>query len=76
MFKILNILIFIFSLIPIPIEVFARCAVCYTKGLSGASIALIVIISSFTLLFFYETQSFFFFLGWTTERPSCLEAYE
>ena len=32
--------------------VFARCAVCYTKGLSGASIAVIVIISSFTLLFF------------------------
>ena len=51
MFKILNILIFIFSLIAIPIEVFARCAVCYTKGLSGASIALIIIISSFILLF-------------------------
>ena len=32
--------------------VFARCAVCYTNGLSGASIALIVIISSFLLLFF------------------------
>ena len=31
---------------------FARCAVCYTNGLSGASIALIVIISSFLLLFF------------------------
>ena len=31
---------------------FARCAVCYTKGLSGASIAVIVIISSFTVLFF------------------------
>ena len=52
MFKILNILIFIFSLIAIPIEVFARCAVCYTKGLSGASIAVIVIVSSFTMLFF------------------------
>jgi len=51
MFKILNILIFIFSLIAIPIEVFARCAVCYTKGLSGASIALIIILSSFILLF-------------------------
>ena len=35
-----------------PMPVFARCAVCYTKGLSGASIAVIVIISSFTLLFF------------------------
>ena len=34
------------------IPTFARCAICYTKGLSGASIALIVIISSFTLLFF------------------------
>ena len=31
---------------------FARCAVCYTKGLSGASIAVIVIISSFTVFFF------------------------
>ena len=31
--------------------VFARCAVCYTKGLSGASIALIVIIVSAILLF-------------------------
>ena len=51
MFKILNILIFIFSLIAIPLEVFARCAVCYTKGLSGASIALIIILSSFILLF-------------------------
>ena len=35
-----------------PISAFARCAVCYTKGLSGASIAVIVIISSFTMLFF------------------------
>jgi len=35
-----------------PIPVFARCAVCYTKGLSGASIAVIVIISSFIFLFF------------------------
>ena len=35
-----------------PMPVFARCAICYTKGLSGASIAVIVIISSFTLLFF------------------------
>ena len=35
-----------------PMPVFARCAVCYTKGLSGASIAVIVIISSFTVLFF------------------------
>ena len=35
-----------------PIPALARCAVCYTKGLSGASIAVIVIISSFTVLFF------------------------
>ena len=39
-------------IILVPIPAFARCAVCYTKGLSGASIAVIVIISSFTLLFF------------------------
>ena len=29
---------------------FARCAVCYTNGLSGASIAVIVIVCSFFLL--------------------------
>ena len=51
MFKILNISIFIFLLIAIPVEVFARCAVCYTNGLSGASIALIIILSSLILLF-------------------------
>ncbi len=39
-------------IISAPIPVFARCAICYTKGLSGASIAVIVIISSFTALFF------------------------
>ena len=39
-------------IISAPMPVFARCAICYTKGLSGASIAVIVIISSFTLLFF------------------------
>ncbi len=48
---------FIFSYIVLfiilaPIPTFARCAVCYTNGLSGASIAVIVIISSFTVLFF------------------------
>ena len=32
-------------------SVHARCAICYTQGLSGASIALIVIILSFLLLF-------------------------
>ena len=35
-----------------PIPAFARCAICYTNGLSGASIAVIVIVSSFTALFF------------------------
>tara|TARA_B110001454_G_scaffold37127_1_gene36629 strand:- start:549 stop:701 length:153 start_codon:yes stop_codon:yes gene_type:complete len=35
-----------------PVSAFARCAVCYTKGLSGASIAVIVIILSAFLLFF------------------------
>ena len=39
-------------IISAPIPVFARCAICYTKGLSGASIAVIVIISSFAMLFF------------------------
>ena len=43
--------IFLFIIIS-PMPAFARCAVCYTKGLSGASIAVIVIISSFTVLFF------------------------
>ena len=48
---------FTFSLIGLliisaPIPAFARCAVCYTNGLSGASIAVIVIVSSFTVLFF------------------------
>ena len=33
-------------------NVLARCAVCYTNGLSGASIAVIVIVTSFVLLFF------------------------
>jgi hypothetical protein len=35
----------------ISLPAFARCAVCYTKGLSGASIAVIVIIFSATILF-------------------------
>ena len=29
----------------------ARCAICYTQGMSGASIAVIIIISSFIILF-------------------------
>ncbi len=48
---------FIFSYIVLliilaPIPAFARCAICYTNGLSGASIAVIVIVSSFIVLFF------------------------
>jgi len=48
---------FIFSYIVLliilaPIPAFARCAICYTNGLSGASIAVIVIVSSFIALFF------------------------
>ena len=39
--------IFLFSM-----PVLARCAVCYTNGLSGASIAVIVIVSSALFLFF------------------------
>ena len=42
----------VFLIILAPIPAFARCAICYTNGLSGASIAVIVIVSSFTLLFF------------------------
>ena len=36
----------------IPNVAFARCAVCYTNGMSGASIAVIIIIFSFIILFF------------------------
>ena len=38
-----------FTIIPLPL--FARCAVCYTDGLSGASITVMVIVFSFILLF-------------------------
>ena len=51
----IKIFIFLFCnliIILAPMHAYARCAVCYTKGLSGASIAVIVIISSFTILFF------------------------
>jgi len=34
-----------------PFSSYARCAVCYTNGLSGASIAVIVIVLSAILLF-------------------------
>ena len=31
--------------------IFARCAVCYTNGMSGASIAVLIILFSFIFLF-------------------------
>ena len=46
-----NLFIIVFILIT-PIPVFARCAVCYTNGLSGASIAIMIIVASFIALFF------------------------
>ena len=49
--KKINILIFFFISLIYSIPVFARCATCYTNGLSGASIAVIVIVTSFILLF-------------------------
>ena len=47
--KIFLLIIIFFSNLSFP--VYARCAVCYTNGLSGASIAVIVIISSALILF-------------------------
>ena len=52
MFNIFGSLISFLIIISMPVPAFARCAVCYTKGLSGASIAVIVIILSAFLLFF------------------------
>ena len=49
--KFFKLLITCFFIINFPLPVFARCAVCYTDGLSGASIAVIVIITSFIFLF-------------------------
>jgi hypothetical protein len=50
MSQIFNLLLaLIFTLIPS--TVFARCAICYTQGLSGASIAVIVIVLSAIFLF-------------------------
>ena len=50
MLKIFNLSI-VFFLVSTSMPLSARCAICYTKGLSGASIAVIVIISSFIFLF-------------------------
>ena len=52
MFYFFNGLITFLIVVYMPTLAFARCAVCYTNGLSGASIAVIVIISSFIFLFF------------------------
>ena len=52
MFNIFSGLISFLIIVCMPVSVFARCAVCYTKGLSGASIAVIVIILSAFFLFF------------------------
>ena len=49
--KIYNFLIGCLFITSIPLPAFARCAVCYTNGLSGASIAVIVIVTSFIFLF-------------------------
>ena len=52
MINFFNSLTTLLILVFLPLPVFARCAVCYTKGLSGASIAVIVIILSAFFLFF------------------------
>ena len=52
MLNIFNSLIIFLIIVFSPVSAFARCAVCYTKGLSGASIAVIVIILSAFFLFF------------------------
>jgi len=52
MFKIFSSLISFLIIVCMAVSAFARCAVCYTKGLSGASIAVIVIILSAFFLFF------------------------
>ena len=52
MFYFFNGLITFLIIVYMPTSAFARCALCYTNGISGASIAVIVIISSFIFLFF------------------------
>ena len=51
MFKFFNNFIIFLFVLSASLPTFARCAICYTKGLSGASIALIIIILSFLFLF-------------------------
>ena len=48
----LNRLTIYITLVLLSFPAFSRCAVCYTNGLSGASIAVIVIILSAFFLFF------------------------
>ena len=55
MLRFFNIIIFL-SVFNLSIPALARCAICYTNGLSGASIALIIIILSF--LFFFIANKF------------------
>ena len=55
MFKFFNIIVFL-SVLSVSLPTFSRCAICYTNGLSGASIALIIIILSF--LFFFIANKF------------------
>mgnify|MGYP003389235888 FL=1 len=52
MFYLFNRLAIFIILVLLPLPAFSRCAVCYTNGLSGASIAVIVIILSALFLFF------------------------
>ena len=52
MCKIFNNFFLIIFILATPIPAFARCAICYTNGLSGASIAIMVIVASFIALFF------------------------
>jgi hypothetical protein len=52
MFYLFNILTIFTTIVFLPSPAFARCAVCYTNGLSGASIAVIIIILSAFFLFF------------------------
>ena len=56
MFRFFNSFIIFLFVLSVSLPTFARCAICYTKGLSGASIALIVIILSF--LFFFIANKF------------------
>ena len=47
----MNYILLILSITLATLPVNARCAICYTNGMSGASIALIIIICSAILLF-------------------------